>query len=184
MIEQNYKEPSDTLLRMRKGKKYYELNNNIKDLTDEELTKLQILNTYLLEYEKYLKVQIKEHIAFALNKVNNLNDWVNDFEGCEVELYFYLAENDPNYSDDNNNIIIIMSQMEYAKKEIYGLADGENHIDTPLRNNHPLSDYHCWSFHGLYDHTQLTWKEILRIDSIDVNIKLKTCHNSSVSLYK
>ena len=33
-------------------------------------------------------------------------------------------------------------------------------------------DYNCWIFHSLYDHTQLQWEEILRIGSIDVDVKL------------
>jgi len=99
-----------------------------------------------------------------------------------VVLSFYLDENDPCYEEDEDNTLIEMNQRFFDIESIYGIADGVNHNDFAhwdekvLRNGkkHVMyGDFHCWSFHGLYDHTQLQWEEILRIGSVEMNITME-----------
>ena len=189
MIEKNYKIIPDALLKVRKGIDIEDRESfkslgyvACKELTKEQLDKLKILNNYLTDYEKEIKIQIENMISYAQKKVNNHKDWIDELDELEVVINFFLSENDPCYEEDEDNILITMTDSFFADREIYGIADGVNHNkyahwDEKLMKDgikHPMyGEYHCWIFHGLYDHTQLHWEEILRIGSLDVDFKLK-----------
>jgi len=151
-------------------------------LTTEQLKRLQVLNLYLFEYEKEIKQQVIDLIRYAQKKEKDPNDLIETFFSVNVVLSFYLDENDPCYEEDEDNTLIEMNQRFFDIESIYGIADGVNHNDFAhwdekvLRNGkkHVMyGDFHCWSFHGLYDHTQLQWEEILRIGSVEMNITME-----------
>ena len=178
MIEQYPETTEDALLRVRKDIKE---NVDCDELTHEQLKELQTLNSHLMEYEKDIKVQIQDTLNFAKKKLDNPNDPVDNIAEVQVTMNFYLADDNPYYRNDSDNLLVSMNQGFYDVSEIYGIDDGVNHNefqgwDENLRTNnlaHPMhKDYHCWIFHGLYDHTQLHWEEILHIGEIDIDITL------------
>ena len=171
MIEKDRNNPTDTLLRIRKN-----TINNDYILTKANITKLDNLNNILIKYEEQLKLQILDCLSFANQKVIQGDDWINHHEGVEVELFFYIAQDDPNYKECDDNIIMIMTQNFY-NNNCYGIDDKINHNDI-VKTSIFDGKHHCWIFHSLYDHTQLTWDEILKIDSIDVNIILRLNNHS------
>lgn len=151
MVEKYDIDAKDALLRVRDTMRYD------KDLTSEQLDRLKALNLQLSQYENKIKEQVKQLGA------------------CEVEMSFYLEEDHPSYKDEDDNILMIMSQDFSDKRDIYGIADGKNHNDfrgEAWRTNPMCDEYHCWTFHALYDHTELEWEELLLIGSIGVDIKM------------
>jgi LysM repeat protein len=177
MIEKDRDNPTNTLLRIRKNS----INNDYK-LTKDDINKLDKLNNILIKYEEQLKLQILDCLSFANQKVTQKDDWINSQEGVEVELFFYIAQDDPDYKEYDDNIIMILTQNFYDNN-CYGIDDKINHNDMG-HSGFFYGKHHCWIFHSLYDHTQLTFEEILKIDSIDVNIILRLNNHSQNSLYK
>ena len=189
MIEKYIDITEDALLRVRNGidmedyEKFKTLGYvGCDGLTQEQLKKLKALNLHLVEYEKEIKKQVIDVIDYSMKKVKDPTDWITGVVGIEVVMSFFLADDDPCCRDDSDNLLVIMSQDFCESRDIYGIDDGINHNEfrgwtkDVLTTNidHPMcGDYHCWIFHGLYDHTELQWEEILRIGSIDVDVKLR-----------
>ena len=179
MVEKDRKDTPETLIKIRNGLTEEELDyDKYNKLTSIEYKKLQELNAKLVGYEKEIKKQVKDLLDFASKKINDSKDWINNLDEVEVELFFYLSEEDENYgTSDTDNILISMFQGFHFDLDIYGIDDGQNHNDKSIK--HPLGkDYHCWIFHSLYDHTQLQLKELARIGDIDVNMILRINNHS------
>lgn len=180
MVEKYRTEISDTLKRVRDGHKLNNTNAekessylDFTQLSDEQYEKLNKLNLELASYEVEIKRQIFELLTMANQKIENKYDYVNHQEGCEIELFFYLDSNDEYYDDEDDNILMVLSQDFMNLDNVYGLYDGENHNYLPKNKWKEIPFFkndHCWLFHALCDYTQLHWEEILRIESIDINI--------------
>jgi hypothetical protein len=49
----------------------------------------------------------------------------------------------------------------------------DNWNEFQFMDGHPLKDqFHCYTFHHLYDHTVLTWFDILNIDSVWIELRV------------
>jgi hypothetical protein len=75
----------------------------LTEMTREQRLFLVNLNNRLSEIEQQLKKEALAIIATMNKKLEDDADWINDYEiECTVE--FYLNENDPAYSDDEDNL--------------------------------------------------------------------------------
>jgi hypothetical protein len=133
------------------------------------------INDRLHIIEKQIKVdlvRLSKYCRWILDA-----GYIEDYE-IEAEVSFYPDEDDPDFRGDDDNILATLTfdgKYELGRSETeFGLDDGVNHNIAHGRTDHPLrNEHHCWLFHCLYDHTELSWEEILRIGMVWVDINVK-----------
>jgi hypothetical protein len=148
-------------------------------MTREQRLILIHLNNRLFEIEKQLRKEALEIINKMDLRVQDEADWINDYEiECSVE--FYPKEDDPAYSEDDDDLLAEFSEgLSLLKPPNQSLLAGEeNWNDQHIPDiDHPDQDeHHCWFYHQLYDHTKIEWEDILRIGDIWININLILQH--------
>jgi len=173
MIESTQYDSFDLLNKIRKieGNKYY----CPEQLTQDELKKLQKLNDRLTTYETSIAIELKKQIKIAKRRVDNKSSLITGFN-CTLNVEFYINKSNKYYINSTNNENIIMAlEDSYCKLDWgWGIDDKNCHNDMAGRENHPMKDEtHCYIYHGLYDHTDLHWNEILQIDYIGFTITTK-----------
>lgn len=156
---------------------YGETNHSIQDLNHEEIEKLRTLNSKLRNYEKVMRQETEDLFSYAQSRVNNVNDIVKDFE-LEIDLYFYLSMEDLAYLNDDSQSDNIMSILRTSKsnplKWTHGYGDKNCHNTILFRQGTSIEhDKLCATFHALYDHTDLSYKEIIKMGIFEMNIKLE-----------
>jgi hypothetical protein len=135
-------------------------------LTADDIQALQIFNNQLATLEKKI---IKECQALKESGRKRLDSTDEYFLTCfrmHIKIEYYIGEDDPAYSDDRDNCIATSKRMG-SDIIIYG----DNDWNVMRSSDHPLAHQkHCWLFHDLYDHANLSWKDILRIRGINTHI--------------
>jgi len=161
-------------IRTLDGKTY----SNIFDLTNKELEKFRELGAKLMEFEKDIKKEVEGVYTYAKKRLDNKDDIVRDFD-IEIKLFFFLDENDPAFQDyDTDNIMSILQTNKYQTEGespdwSFGCCDDGEHNTIPCREGTIFEhDKHCANFHALYDHTDLSYREILRIGSFELDVTL------------
>ena len=142
----------------------------------KEILQIKELNDRLVIIEEKLYKEMSRQFETVQKRVEDKNDWLTDFE-LEVEISFWLGEDDPAYEEDDDNDIITLKDSfmlhDYENPKGWLLNDGFNHSEFPYWKEHPLSEqHHCWTLHSLYAHTDLCWSEVLRIKDIWIDIEL------------
>lgn len=132
-----------------------------EQLSADQRAFLKSLNDKLGEIEQGIKQEASHLIAAGNQKVADLFDWVEDFE-VECFITFYLNENDPDFSDDRDNVLQQLWEYVTHQDWRHGIADGNNHnVFKRLNLVHPMeNEHHCWLYHCLYDHTDLGWANV------------------------
>lgn len=151
------------------------IDNNIstKELTENQIVFLRNLNNKLVEIEGLLITEVIKLTEIGDSRLVDPNDWIDDYE-IECRITFILNENDPDFKEDDDNILIELDGecYKHQDRDTSLLDDGDNYNEYK-RLDHPISkEHHCYLFHTLDDHTGLGWSNILRIGLIwlDVNI--------------
>ena len=149
------------------------------------MTELLKLNNRLHLFQKRIIKEVKKLDSELAKRVEDDNDELEDYE-IDLELSFYLKVDDTEYKEEDDNII--MTMHEYVK----GISDKErgdypwdetNHNEFQHRDFHDMKDeHHCWLYHCLYDHTELTWDDMLRIGSFWMDIHV--CYQYSDNIYR
>ena len=149
----------------------YEDKNKLKaeNLSTEQRQFLVQLNEKLVDIEKGIKKECQALIEELEKRIANPDDWLEDYE-IVCDITFCLKEDDPEYSENSDNILAELSEHFKSEYPCRGIADGNNHNETQFWD-HPMKDeHHCWLYHCLYDHTHLGWIDLLRIGTIWVDI--------------
>lgn len=134
---------------------------------------LWALNDQLFEIEKNVKREVLTLTKVCEEKISNLNDWVEDYE-MDCFITFILKEDDEDFSDDNDNVLVQLTEHCKNRNWEWGLSDDNNHNDFLHWAQHPMrGEKHCWLYHCLYDHTKLGWANVLRIGVIWVDINVE-----------
>ena len=125
-------------------------------MTREQRLFLVNLNNRLSEIEKQLKKETFEIITSINKRLEDDADWINDYEiECTVE--FYLNEDDPAYSDDEDNILAEFTEstslLRYADHSLLASTENWNDCSIPDLDNPDQNEHHGWFYHQLYDHT-------------------------------
>ena len=154
------------------------------EMTREQRLFLVNLNNRLSEIEKQLKKETLEIITMMNKRLENEADWINDYEiECTVE--FYLNEDDPAYSDDEDNILAEFTEgislLRYADHSLLASSENWNDLSLPDLDNPEQREHHGWFYHQLYDHTKITWDDMLRIGDIWVDINITLQHHLKLS---
>ena len=121
--------------------------------TKEQRRKLNSINERLYDLERRVVPRAKQ-INMSVKDVK---------EACDHECSLLLSF----YSKDK----LLMRYWEYMKLiDDYFYTENQNEF----RNwpTHEMSgEWHCWFYHCLYDHTDLSWDEILTIDRMDGKLR-------------
>lgn len=138
------------------------------------------LNSRLAEIEQQLKKEALAIIATMDKRIEDDADWINDYEiECRVE--FYLNENDPAYSDEEDNLLAEFTEgvglLRYADHSLLASEDNWNDCSIPDMDNPDQDEQHCWFYHQLYDHAKISWDNMLRIGDIWVSIEITLQHH-------
>lgn len=145
-----------------------------EQLTEDERVRLMQFNRTLFVIEKKIKKEALRLIRQCKKRLSQPREaFLKDFE-AQVLISFIMDESDPYYRDDDDNIMAELQEHVLASDFKYGLADGNNHNDTPRLEGGEGDDktYHCWLFHSLYDHARprLRFRDMLRIGSIWIDL--------------
>jgi hypothetical protein len=129
-----------------------------KDLlkVNDRLQKLQTkLINEAVKIDKYL-----------IDRIKDPDDSLYDYE-IELEINCYLKEDDPDYLENEDNIISKLSESLKGisqSKEKNDWRWNANHNEFLHWAHHPMNqEDHCWLYHCLYDHSHLSWKNILKV---------------------
>ena len=124
------------------------------EMTEEQQEKLQSLNKRLLDVEKSIYEQYgqihKDHPEGELS--------------CEIE--FLLKEDDPEWSDKDDNV---MASMDHSMDEYDPNASWNDALHL-IKDKNGKQLHLCWLFHELYDHLGLAWEDLLRVGEIRVTV--------------
>lgn len=135
------------------------------------------LNERLRTIERKLCEVGRQQCATLDTRVKDPDDPLTDYE-IDAELYYYLREDDPQYQQDEDNILTKRTWISLKHLEHSSLDDGEDH--RLINIGYPFSEMEqVWLFHDLWDHyygpekRSLSAKEMLRIGHIGVDIVVR-----------
>lgn len=130
------------------------------------------INEKLLTVEKGMKRDFERASAHCKSLL--AEGAIEDYE-IEANMSFHLAENDPDYIEDNDNILGNLTFHGKSALETFSdLGDGvnqnlfRNDPDHPLRNEH-----YCYLFRCTHGRAGLDFDGISRIDRVWVDINVK-----------
>ena len=150
------------------------------EMTREQRLFLVNLNKRLSETEKKLKKEALEIIDTLNKRANDDTDWIHDFD-LECTLEFYMREDDPDYSRGKDHILakftIGICLMVDSDRYLPGSDKNWNSVSIPDMDNPDQLEYHGCLYHQLYDHTQISWRDMLRIGSAWVHINITLHHH-------
>lgn len=141
----------------------YKKDCSDRTLSKEETCFLIVLNEKLKQLEIDVMVQMEE-CRHRLESELEQGVFVKDYE-MEVVFNFYLAENEPDYDEDDDNILYQTTTWFAPLPETVG-ENQNQHSDSP-----DISKvHHCQLFHDLKDHSPLPLKHLCRIGTIWTDI--------------
>ena len=125
----------------------------MRQFTKEQRRKLNSINERLYDLERRIVPRAKQ-INMSVKDVKEACDHF-----CELLLSFYSKDK------------LIMRYEEFMNHiDDYFYTENQNEF----RNwpTHEMSgEWHCWFYHCLYDHTSLSWDEILTIDRMEGKLR-------------
>lgn len=131
--------------------------------------RLNEINAELTVIEKQIHATAIRLDTTLQNELNSGVDGMYDYE-LEVEIECYNG-------DESEGLLCTLHELQKgislpSIRKKSNLADGENHNDFHHWEDHAMKDeYHCWLYHCLYDHEDLTWEQIASIETFWVDIK-------------
>ena len=121
--------------------------------TNEQRRKLNSINERLYDLERRIVPRAKQ-INMSVKDVKEA--WDHE---CSLLLYFYSKDE------------LLMRYRQFMNHiDDYFYTENQNEF----RNwpTHEMSgEWHCWFYHCLYDHTDLSWDEILTIDRMEGKLR-------------
>lgn len=151
------------------------LNNprtEFKSLKENEKVALQNLNELLRQLEdKFYPILVSKKRELD-SRVDDPSNWMREFN-LEYVITFYLREDDPEYEEEDDNILCEIHEYVFSKytgKNDWGF--GATNVDHAVFEAFP-GELHCYTYHQLYDHSYLDWRDLLRIGSLYVEIKIE-----------
>ncbi|MBN2714452.1 MAG: hypothetical protein JXX14_01280 [Deltaproteobacteria bacterium] len=146
-------------------------------LTTQQIDELLQLNWRLMQTEAEIRKNAVRYLDFVKGDTDNENPWINDFE-FRLEVVFYIKESlVPDLPVDEELPVVGIWNLESLKHlEHCYIGDAQDHAELEVLDKRLLTERHCWLFHCLYDHMDLSWVQILSIGEIWVRLKLELQH--------
>ncbi len=150
------------------------------EMNREQRLFLTAMNNRLSGIEKQLKKEALEIITSLNKRTGNKNDWISAYDiGCTMK--FLLRKDDPAYAKRKDNILASFDEtlgiLRYSDKSLLASEENWNNIALMESDCPEKPEHHCWFYHQLYDHTGISWEDILRIGDIRVNIHISLQHD-------
>lgn len=160
---------------LRAMREYYwnSPHTEYSSLNESEKAWLRKFNESLRQIEgKYypiLDAKLQELEA----RVADSSDWLVEFN-LDFFITFYLREDDPEYEEDDDNILMEIEEGFFRKEQhdrSWGF--GATNIDHAEPRQEFSGEQHCYLYHQLYGHRCLDWRDLFRIGSLYVDIKIE-----------
>lgn len=162
--------------RLLKRRKYY---NGLFDFTHENIKKLeQVNNTLAIAYKQAYK-QAEDFETNIKSAIKAKTPYIIDYE-IDLKLHLWSPQKYKAFEDmDGNPFYSDSLSIGFSKQQVeiedldfkHYLLD-ENH-NIFYNSDHPLSgQFHCWPFHVLYDHTALSWQDLVDVETIEFDVVL------------
>ena len=121
--------------------------------TNEQRRKLNSINERLYDLERRIVPRAKQ-INMSVKDVKEA--WDHE---CSLLLYFYSKDE------------LLMRYRQFMNHiDDYFYTENQNEFEN-WPTHEMSSEWHCWFYHCLYDHTDLSWDEILTIDRMDGKLR-------------
>ena len=121
--------------------------------TKEQRRKLNSINERLYDLERRIVPRAKQ-INMSVKDVKEA--WDHE---CSLLLYFYSKDE------------LLMRYRQFMNHiDDYFYTENQNEFEN-WPTHEMSSEWHCWFYHCLYDHTDLSWDEILTIDRMDGKLR-------------
>jgi len=168
--------------RLYHNKKRFQILNDRKHnqnkrfvFDDYNLTRVERINNLLDKKLKDAYHQAGQLEQNLIHEIENKNSFISDYE-IDFNLSLY-AENKYKDIEDlqGNSFFEFRPTIGYYKYDKDKIFENEKHKEWLLNTNHneyentghPLKNqHHCWLLHELYDHTYLSWQDIVDIEEV------------------
>ena len=141
-------------------------------LNEGEKAWLCAFNEALRQLEdKYFPIMDAKHKELQA-RVTDPSDWLLDFN-LEYFITFYLREDDPEYDEDDDNILTVIEEIIFEHNFRYDLdwGFGATHVNHAEAWEYP-GESHCYLYHQLDDHCYLDRRDLFRIGELQFEIKI------------
>lgn len=134
-------------------------------MSDADWQQIDNLNRQLLEAERFAREQ---SMIYAQEQAKYADDPDRDIV-IECELICWLREDDPDWREDEDNIVYQNPYISIMKD--YDLNEDWNTFR--VWNHDPLNGRACCYFmHDLIDHGDLRSSDLLRIGDLSIHVKV------------
>jgi hypothetical protein len=140
-------------------------HTHYSELTESEKKWLRNLNDRLRQIEKMYSPILRDKYYELKAREADENDWLQEFN-LELVITFYLREDDPDYEEDDDNVLMVIDVM--GRDQSFG-DEAENYRES---HDHLGDEIHCYLYHDLYDHHGLDLRDLLRIGDLYVEVKI------------
>lgn len=125
----------------------------MEKFTKEQRQKLNSINERLYDLERRVVPRAKQ-INISVKDIKEA--WDHE---CSLLLSFYSKDE------------LLMRYWEYMKLiDDYFFTENQSEFRN-WPTHEMFGEWHCWFYHCLYDHTDLSWDEILTIDRMDGKLR-------------
>jgi hypothetical protein len=107
-------------------------------------------------------------------RVADPSDWMMDFN-LDFVITYYLREDDPEYEEDDDNILMEFDELFSIRKNRLDLdwGFGATNVNHAVPGRYFTGEQHCYLYHQLYDHCYLDWRDLFRVGGLYVDIKIE-----------
>ncbi len=132
---------------LEKFEHHLHTEDNERD-ANEDVQKLLLLNRNLTALQQFMAETSQVINAAMTHKLQDIADPMDDYE-MECVLHYTLRENDPEWSDDEDNFITTRTYDVKHESVLTEAEDWRNHMPgMALLNSEP----HSWLFNDLHGH--------------------------------
>ncbi len=162
-----------------------EILNDAFKFTKANIAQLDCLNKILAKKQQIVLVQAEAFRKFIASNITN-TDW-------EIEFTIDLFDNKTHFKNtDAEGDSFFSGEFRLPFNKVKGYEDedkacfyNDNWNEFRHRSDHPLGkQFHCYTFHHLYDHTFLAWQDLVSIRDVWIDIKLQIQHNFKIPKIK
>ena len=142
--------------------------NNFQE-TEENIAKLKKLSDQLGVIENEANAEVQKIKGVLKDRLREQKDFLTDYE-IEIQVGFYLREDDPESREDDDNLLATLSCFDYI-----GFEEEDENYDYKDGDRWHLPFRHSVLFHVLCEHIKpkkLHWSDIFRIGTVWVDIKV------------
>ena len=149
-------------------------STNYDSLNVDEKKWFNSLNDQLRQLEDKFSPIMDIKLQELRARVVDPSDWMMDFNLFFV-LTYYLREDDPEYDEDDDSILMVFEELFSIRNDRLDLewGFGRTNVNHAESRQCFTGECHCYLYHQLYDHCYLDWRDLLRIGSLYVDIKIE-----------